>query len=230
MQTRWATALLVGAGCAPVLPAAAPAAAPPGPAGGGSAEAPDTAGTPGATESGGAVPLDGEQGALVTTDCLYEDYEYAVDILLSCGAERFGEPLRLHTFKRHALDHGRVFNDQLLAHRDGRLWFDAYTPPRCVRVDASGRLVLSADPSACTAVVFAPAEEGHWLQDASTGRCAGLGTAACSDHRSTGGRECGGVDHRYLPLSMGDCSEALAFRFVSEARACAGEYPADACF
>ena len=29
------------------------------------------------------------EGALVTEDCTYEGYAYAVDILLSCGSERF---------------------------------------------------------------------------------------------------------------------------------------------
>ena len=52
-------------------------------------------------------------GALITSNCMYESYTYAVDILLSCGDERFDEVLRLHTFKRHAWEHKKVFRDQI---------------------------------------------------------------------------------------------------------------------
>ena len=85
------------------------------------------------------------EGAVVTEDCMYEDYPYAVDILLSCGSERFGSELRLHTFKRHSHDHGRVFNDQRIAHRSQQLWFDGYSQPRCIRFTDDGRLMLESD-------------------------------------------------------------------------------------
>ena len=92
-----------------------------------------------------ALPLlDGSQGALVTRDCLFQnDYAYALDILLSCGSERFNADLRLHTFKRHARADRRVFNDQLVTYRSGgQLWFDEYSTPRCVQVQTNGSLLM----------------------------------------------------------------------------------------
>ena len=78
------------------------------------------------------------QGALVTSDCLFDnDYAYAIDIYWSCGDERFNNPLRLHTFKRHSRSHKMVFRDQLVTFRDNQLWFDAYNIPRCIEIDGA---------------------------------------------------------------------------------------------
>lgn len=172
---------------------------------------------------------DGTEGALVTGDCTYLDYEYAIDILLSCGDERFGQELRLHTFKRHAADHRAIFNDQRLTFRQGQLWFDAYSPPRCVSVQG-GRLMLGTDVTQCTGFVFLPIEGGGLLSDAESGQCAGLGDASCTSHQPTGGYECGGLQHRYLPLVMGDCAAGLRFEFRGESESCPGEYPQASCF
>ena len=117
------------------------------------------------------------EGAVVTEDCTYEDYPYAVDILLSCGSERFGSELRLHTFKRPRHAHARVFNDQRLTHRDQQLWFDGYSQPRCIRFAADGRLVLESDGDRCSSVALNPANGGFRIAEPTTGRCAGLGTA-----------------------------------------------------
>ena len=170
------------------------------------------------------------EGAIVTEDCTYEDYPYAVDILLSCGSERFGSELRLHTFKRHSHAHARVFNDQRITHREQQLWFDGYAQPRCIRFSADGRLMLESDGMRCSTVALTPTSDGFRIAEPATGRCAGLGTAECRDHAFTGGRECGGTDHRYLPLTMGDCGAALSFRIETGAQACAAEYPESVCF
>ena len=193
-------------------------------------------------------PLDGMQGALVTSDCLFEDgnYPYAVDIFWSCGDERFHQPLRLHTFKRHSRSHKLVFADQSITYRDGgRLWFDSYPIARCIRVVVDGDdddddefLQLSTNRQQCTQFDFLPTPggggNGYRLQDVATGRCMGLGTTtSCSSDRSTGGSECGGVDHRFLPLVMGDSSAGLVFRFETEAQDCSNgrnERPENACF
>lgn len=174
--------------------------------------------------------FDGIQGALVTADCRYLDYAYAIDILLSCGSERFGEELRLHTFKRHAYRHGQIFRDQRLTYREGQLWFDAYATPRCVWIDDRGRLQLTTQSAQCAPIALQATGGGFYIQDTSTAQCAGLGTAVCEEHEWTGGRECGGIDHRFLPLVMGDCSEALKFTLREEADACADEYPEADCF
>ena len=154
----------------------------------------------------------------------------AIDILLSCGSERFGDELRLHTFKRHSHAHKQVFNDQLLTYRDQQLWFDAYTTPRCIQIDGSGRLQLTTQESQCSTIELV--EEGNWflLQDAESGACATLGGTQCNEHQWTGGRECGGIDHRYLPLVMADCSDGLLFTFATQAESCNAEYPEDECF
>ena len=170
------------------------------------------------------------EGAVVTEDCTYEDYPYAVDILLSCGSERFGSELRLHTFKRHSHAHARVFNDQRITHRDQQLWFDGYSQPRCIRFATDGQLMLESDETRCSTVALNPTAGGFRIAEPATGRCAGLGTAQCGDHAFTGGRECGGTDHRYLPLTMGDCDAALSFRIETDAQACEAEYPEAACF
>lgn len=232
MTSHCLLAILLLGSCAMAVPAGNdadddPSSSTPPVTGGDSADpAPDSAADPPESDR----PLDGAEGAIVTADCTFRDYEYAIDILLSCGDERFGEELRLHTFKRHAHDHRKVFNDQRLTHRDGQLWFDGYSTPRCVVIDTRGRLQLSTDAERCAPLVFQPQGDGHRLAEASGGRCAGLASGSCDDHASTGGRECGGISHRYLPLAMGPCSSALTFRFEADAGACDGEYPRDACF
>jgi hypothetical protein len=171
-----------------------------------------------------------EPGAWVTTDCTYKGYGYAMDILLSCGSERFDEPLRLHTFKRHSRPHAKVFSDQRITTRDERLWFDAYEPARCVRVAGDGSLTLASRSSECVRFRWDETKGGARLVDAESGQCASLGDAVCTDDRWTGGRECGGVDHRYLPLKMADCSTALTFAWRASAETCADEYPSEDCF
>ncbi len=195
-----------------------------------SGDATTPTGTAGSGGDGSSTAWEGREGALVTRDCLFEDYAYAVDILLSCGSERFDEPLRLHTYKRHAHAHQKVFADQRLTYRDGQLWYDGYRPSRCIRVDAVGQLRLTTEASDCTALRLAPAGIGFRIEDTSRGTCAGLGDVSCDGHRWTGGVECGGIEHRYLPLQMGDCGEALAFDLLTRADGCSGEYPEDACF
>ena len=174
--------------------------------------------------------LDGERGALVTGDCSFEGYTYAIDIRLSCGDERFDEELRLHTFKRHSHKHKKVFNDQLLSYREGRLWFDGYAQPHCIWVDDRQRLRLTTDGQSCTPFIFELRTVGHSLRNRDSSQCVVLSAADCGDHKWTGGKECGGVDHRYLPLSMGACDRALAFSFVREAEGCADEFPEQECF
>jgi hypothetical protein len=67
-----------------------------------------------------------------------------------------------------------------------------------------------------------------------TGNCITLGSSSvdCNDDRSTGGSECGGVAHRYLPLGMGSCDDALSFRFETKAEDCTNgdEFPGNSCF
>ena len=169
-------------------------------------------------------------GAIVTSDCIYEGYAYAIDILLSCGDERFDEVLRLHTFKQHAWEHNRVFRDQKLTYRDQNLWFDDYQIPRCVSIDGN-RLFLSTQEAFCTTLALDFQEDGIFvIRDTTTEQCATLGEVQCDEHEWTGGRECGGIDHRYLPLVMGNCDSALLFRFETEAASCSNEYPEEACF
>ena len=111
----------------PVSSAPAATEAPPTNSGTANDSAPDSSADSDHSDDGDSGPdYTGMQGALVTTDCMFGDYPYAVDILLSCGDERFGEALRLHTFKRHAHDHRTIFADQRLTYRDDRLWFDGY--------------------------------------------------------------------------------------------------------
>ena len=174
--------------------------------------------------------LSSKKGALVTADCKFEDYSYAIDILLSCGSEELGDALRLHTFKKHAHDHRKVFNDQLLTYRDGRLWFDAYDPPLCVKTNNDQQLGLSDQTQACS--MFDLIEDGHTfiIQNRNSGFCAGLGGSSCESHRPTGGYECGGISHRYLPLVFGDCDNALRFTWKEQADICTNEYPRNACF
>lgn len=170
------------------------------------------------------------QGALVTADCIFEGYSYAIDILLSCGSEQFGDALRLHTFKKHAYDHRRVFNDQLLTYREGQLWFDAYYPPLCVQTKSDHQLGLAEEAQECS--TFDLIEDGQTfiIQNRNSGLCAGLSRSSCDSHRSTGGSECGGISHRYLPLVFGDCDDALNFTWRYQVDVCTNEYPTDACF
>ena len=188
------------------------------------------------TESGSpatsddASGFDGMQGAIVTSDCLFADYTYAIDILLSCGSERFGDELRLHTFKRHSHSHKKVFNDQLLSYRQQQLWFDAYSTPRCIQIDGNGALQLATDESQCSTIELTGSANSFLLKDVDSGRCATLGGEQCNEHQWTGGRECGGIEHRYLPLVMADCAEGLLFSFVTQAEFCDAEYPEDECF
>ena len=158
------------------------------------------------------VLYDGLSGALVTYDCLFEnDYPYAIDIYWSCGDERFNNALRLHTFKRHSYEHRKIFADQLLQYFNKRLWFKEYNPPRCIAVDEeSGRLTLRTAPQECNEFQFlldgddldgSTPTPSAYIQEVSTEQCLTLGTGVtCNDDRSTGGSECGGVDHRFLPL------------------------------
>jgi hypothetical protein len=185
-----------------------------------------------------SIALDARQGALVTSDCLYDnDYPYAMDIYWSCGDEHFDEPLRLHTWKRHSRSHKRIFADQFVTHREGGLWFDAYgAPPRCIQAIGQELFVTTDE---CSLFELIPAAtststaNAYRFRDATTRLC--MGTGACDSDRSTGGSECGGVDHRFLPLIMvEDCDNtALVFRFESEAQDCANsqeELPEDSCF
>jgi len=189
------------------------------------------------------------QGALVTSDCLFRDYSYAIDIFLSCGSERFNDDLRLHTFKRHAFSHAKVFTDQLLTYRDRQLWFDAYNQARCIQIASNGDLRLSTNVNTCAEINFVmplqsllalneannndDSQTLYLLRETATGRCLALGSNAnCDSDRSTGGSECGGIDHRFLPLAMvDDCEDnALLFRFQQDADFCSGEFPSNACF
>lgn len=187
--------------------------------------------------------LDGMQGAIVTYDCIFEqDYPYAIDIFWSCGDEKFNRPLRLHTLKKHSQSHKLIFADQLVSYRDnGRLWFDAYNTPRCIRVDDSNDLRLSTSRNDCNQFDLLNADEDNnnnfdsfYIQDRSTGHCMGLGSSvACDSDQSTGGSECGGRDHRFLPLvMMPNClsDKVLTFRFETEAQECPNERPENACF
>ena len=168
------------------------------------------------------------QGALITSNCLFEDYTYAIDILLSCGDERFDDELRLHTFKRHSLEHAKVFNDQLLTYRNTQLWFDAYETPRCIAI-RNNKLYLSTTTSQCSDFELL-GEQQYLIKAVDTGQCITLGISSCDQHQSTGGRECGGIDHRYLPLVMDQCTDALEFRFATSSESCGDEYPEDECF
>ena len=170
-----------------------------------------------------------QQGALITSDCLFEDYTYAIDILLSCGNERFHDELRLHTFKKHSHDHAKVFNDQLLTYRNMQLWFDAYETPRCIEIK-NDKLFLSTDEDQCSDFELVGTPQNHSIKDIETGKCITLAISSCDQHQSTGGRECGGIDHRYLPIVMAQCTDALEFRFESTAASCDDEYPEDECF
>ena len=170
------------------------------------------------------------RGALVTADCIFEGYSYAIDILLSCGIEQFGDALRLHTFKKHAYEHRKVFSDQLLTYREGQFWFDAYDPPLCVQTNSDQQLELAEQAQACSTFDLIEDGQAFIIQNRKSGLCAGLSSFSCDSHRSTGGSECGGVSHRYLPLVFGDCDDALHFTWRYQVDVCTNEYPTDACF
>ena len=111
-------------------------------------------------------------GAVVTSNCMYEGYAYAIDILLSCGDERFDEVLRLHTFKQHAWEHSRIFRDQKLTYRDENLWFDDYQTPRCVSIDGN-RWFLSTQEASCTQFALDFQEDNSFvIRNAATDQCA----------------------------------------------------------
>ena len=181
-------------------------------------------------EDQNAAPPETRQGAIVTADCLFGDYPYAIDILLSCGSEETGAPLRLHTFKRHAHDHRLVFNDQRITYREGLLWFDTYRPALCLAVSDDAQLRLVSEENDCTSFTLRERDDVFMIQAVDSQLCAGLGETSCDQHRSTGGSECGGIDHRYLPLVFGDCNQALGFTFKQEASVCEDEYPGASCF
>ena len=180
------------------------------------------------------------EGALVTNDCLFQsDYGYAIDIFWSCGDERFNEPLRLHTFKRHSLSHQLVFADQLITYDSSEqlLWFEQYNDPRCVQIAAGGtnEWRVTTETSQCTRVRFVEQnitanKSSFWIQDVETELCAA--TTFCDDDESTGGSECGGIDHRFLPLRMDKCQQgaALTFSFATVADLCPNERPGNSCF
>ena len=122
-----------------------------------------------------------QQGALVTSDCLYRDYAYAIDILLSCGSEVFGDALRLHTLKKHTHEHRKVFNDQLLTYRDGKLWFDAYETPLCLQTRNDQQLGLADSSQACSTFDLIEAGDAFVIQNRNSGLCAGLGGSVCEE-------------------------------------------------
>ena len=95
----------------------------------------------------------------------------------SCGDEVFDEELRLHTFKKHAHEHRKVFNDQLLTYRDNQLWFDALQSPRCVTI-SNNRLFLSTNASQCAAFVLLDSQQGFVIQERNSEKCMTLGNAA----------------------------------------------------
>ena len=171
-------------------------------------------------------------GALVTAGCVYEGYEYAIDVYWSCGSEQWGQPLRLHTYKRHAYPDRAIFADQLITMRSGgQLWFDSYSTPRCVAVDSAGELQLRTWGGACTSFVLSSAATAGQYELKSGGRCVVI-TANCWDRGWTGGRECGGVLHMYLPIQLQACSATTTttFRISTQADYCAGEFPGSGCF
>ena len=169
------------------------------------------------------------QGALITSDCLFEDYTYAIDILLSCGDERFDDELRLHTFKRHAHDHSKIFNDQMITYNNRQLWFEEYDIPRCIEI-RENKLYLSTSENQCSNFELVDAQQNYFIREVETETCITLGISSCEQHQSTGGRECGGIDHRYLPIVMAQCTDALEFRFATSVESCSDEYPEDECF
>lgn len=166
----------------------------------------------------------------MTYDCLFQDYGYAIDIYWSCGDERFGNALRLHTFKRHSQSHRLIFADQKITFRDGILWFQEYSTPRCIQI-RNGELYLRSSSSNCDNFVLDGSESNFKVRRVGAGDC--VRTTNCNNDESTGGEECGGLDHRFLPLEMGSCNNALKFRFRTRAEDCTngrGEYPENACF
>ena len=154
------------------------------------------------------------------------------DVFCSCGSERFGNALRLHTFKRHSLNHELVFADQLITYRNKYLWFEEYSTPRCISIDG-GELYLHTSSSNCDEFQLDGNSGSFEIRHESSGNCITLDGSDCKDDQSTGGRECGGVDHRFLPLGMGSCDDALSFRFEDKAEDCTNgedEYPGSSCF
>jgi len=171
---------------------------------------------------------------MVTRDCLFQDYGFAIDIYWSCGDERFNNPLRLHTFKRHSRSHHLLFADQKITYRDQILWFEEYSAPRCISI-RGGELILRTSSSNCDRFNLDGSANSFEIQQVSIGDCITFGSTSvdCNDDESTGGSECGGSDHRFLPLGMGSCNNALNFKFESRAEDCsngANEFPGSSCF
>mmetsp|Transcript_15735 Transcript_15735/g.38752 ORF Transcript_15735/g.38752 Transcript_15735/m.38752 type:complete len:331 (-) Transcript_15735:246-1238(-) len=191
---------------------------------------PTRAPTPRPTPPPTSLLLNGESGAIVTYDCRFQDYGYAIDIYWSCGDERFGNALRLHTFKRHSQSHRLIFADQKITFRDGILWYEEYSTRRCISI-SGGELYLRSSASNCDEFVLDGSSSSFKIRRVANGDC--IVTTGCNDDESTGGSECGGLDHRFLPLEMGSCGGALNFRFQTRAEDCTNgrdEYPENACF
>lgn len=140
------------------------------------------------------------QGALVTSDCLFEGYTYAIDILLSCGDERFDDVLRLHTFKRHSHDHSKIFNDQLITYKNRQLWFDAYDIPRCIEI-SNNKLYLSTSENECSNFELVDAQQNYFIREVETETCITLGISSCEQHQSTEGESVEELIIDICPLS-----------------------------
>lgn len=171
-------------------------------------------------------------GALVTSNCVYAGYDYAIDVYWSCGSEQWDRPLRLHTYKRHSYSDRAVFADQLITMRGGgQLWFDSYSTPRCVVADSAGDLQLSTSSGACTRFALSATATAGRYELKSGNRCVVI-TTSCGNRGWTGGRECGGVLHMYLPIRLQACSPATTTTFwiSTQADYCASEYPGSSCF
>ena len=127
-----------------------------------------------------------------------------------------------------------------MTYKNKILFFDEYDTSRCVSIDDDGDLRLNSASSQCDEFNLVVSEENgndekFYIQLLSTGECFTMGDGVgCNDDRSTGGNECSGVDHRFLPLKMGSCNnQALSFQFETKAEDCANgqnEYPSSSCF
>ena len=107
---------------------------------------------------------------------------------------------------------------------------DARFRSRCAAQIQARALRERSPRYACSTFALRERDGRFSIQANESGFCAGLGEATCEQHRSTGGSECGGIDHRYLPLVFGDCGQALMFSFTDEATFCEDEFPGQSCF
>jgi hypothetical protein len=157
-------------------------------------------------------------GALVSSDCTYSDYPYALDIEYSCGSERFNQPLRMHTFKRNR--QRRIYSDQLITYKtDGTLWYESYNSPRCIYINNSNRLRLTTSENRCDN--FDLTSQG-WLKDINSGLCASM--ESCDELKFTGGYECDDVRHYYLDIEMTNCDNlSTKFEVREDADFCANQ-------